>query len=48
MSLIGKKSNSRATWHINPIVRIKDSRKVYKRNEHKQETKKQLLDHKKF
>lgn len=46
MSLVGKKSNSRTTWSINPITRVKDSRKAYKRTQHKQETKRQLLDYK--
>lgn len=44
MSLVGKKSNSRGTWSISPITRVKDSRKSYKRNKHKQETKSLILD----
>jgi hypothetical protein len=41
---IGKKSNSRLQWAINPVTRVKNSKKIYDRKKSKQEIKKANLD----
>lgn len=44
MSYIGKKANSRTTWAINPVTRVKDSKKKYDRKQSKKETRRALRD----
>lgn len=40
MSIIGKQTKSRGLWQIKPATRVKKSKKVYDRKQHKQEMKK--------
>jgi hypothetical protein len=41
---IGEKCNSRLQWAINPITRVKKSKKVYNRKKDKQKIKRQSND----
>lgn len=45
MSYIGRKSNSRSTWQIKPVTKIKKSKKAYNRKEHKQDSKKRIEEY---
>jgi hypothetical protein len=44
MSVIGKKTQSRGTWTIKPVTRIKESKKAYNRKENKRDTRKRVDD----
>jgi hypothetical protein len=46
MSVIGKQTKSRGSWLMNPVTKIKDSKKNYNRKRNKKETNSLIKDSK--
>jgi hypothetical protein len=45
MSVIGRKTKTRGVWRIKPVTQVKQSKKNYDRNKHKQATKRRIDEH---
>lgn len=48
MSIIGQKTKSRGIWLLNPVTKVKDSKKKYDRKKNKKEFKNQIKDSKEW